>query len=109
MNKLGNNLFNSVVILFNGLFAAIHFSEWYNVQIQHRTAEYPFGGEGPTPYFYKTAQLYSTVNLFWGFTFLLVFAFTFWTIITKKKKGITMALASALVLLVELFVQAWLA
>ena len=75
---------SSLTIILSGLLALMNLSEWYIVKIQGRTAEYPFGGEGPTPYYYKTAEMYSTVNLIWGIVFLMVLLFTSWTTVHDK-------------------------
>lgn len=64
----------------------MNLSEWYIVKIQNRTSEYPFGGEGPTPYYYHTAELYSTVTLIWGLIFLSVFCFTGWAVLKDRRK-----------------------
>ena len=83
----------------------MNFSEWYFVKILGLTAEYPFGGEGPTPYYYKTAELYSTVNLIWGTLFLTVFLFTLWAIIKGQKKWTTISFVSTIILLIGLFIH----
>lgn len=85
MNRPINIILNSLTIILSGLFSLMNFSEWYIVKIQGRTAEYPFGVEGPTPYYYKTAELYSMVNLIWGIVFMAVLLFTSWTIIKRQK------------------------
>jgi len=75
------------------------------VKIQGRTAEYPFGGEGPTPYYYKTAEMYSTVNLIWGIVFLSILLFTSWTIIKGQKKLTAISFGSTIILLLGLFIN----
>jgi hypothetical protein len=85
--------------------ALINLSEWYIVKIQRRTAEYPFGGEGPTPYYYKTAELYSTVNLIWGLVFLSVLLFTSWTIIKGQKMLTAISFGTTLILLLGLLIH----
>jgi len=83
----------------------MNFSEWYNVKIQGRIAEYLFGGEGTIPYYYKTAELYSTVNLIWGIIFLTVLVFTTWIVIKGKKKLTLISFSSNLFLLLGLFIH----
>ena len=85
--------------------AFMNFSEWYVVNIQGRSAEYPFGGEGPTPYYYETAELYSTVNLIWGIVFLSVLLFSSWTIIKGRKKLTAISFCTTLILLLGLFIH----
>jgi len=60
-------------IITNGLLALINLSEWDHVKVKGNVSDYPFGGEGPTPFYYETAELYTSVCLFWGIVFLLLF------------------------------------
>lgn len=105
MNKVTNIILSTATIILSGFLALINLLEWYIVKIQQRTAEYPFGGEGSTPYYYKTPELYSTVNLIWGLVFLSILFFTIWTIINRKKKLTTIAFGSIIILLLGLFVH----
>lgn len=56
------------------------------IEILNKTQDYPFGVEGPTPYYYKTAELYSTVNLIWGMIFVSIFIITILAIIKGQQK-----------------------
>lgn len=47
---------------------------------------YPFGGAGPTPWFYKTSELYAQVCLVSGLTFLLTLLLTLWAVLKRKKR-----------------------
>lgn len=105
MNRPTNIILSSLTIILSGLLSLMNFSEWYIVKIQGRTAEYPFGGEGPTPYYYKTAELYSIVNLIWGIVFLTVLLFTIWTIINGQKKLTAISFGSTIILLLGLFIH----
>lgn len=105
MNRSTNIILSSLTIILSGLWALMNLSEWYIVKIQGRTAEYPFGGEGPTPYYYKTAEMYSTVNLIWGIVFLSVLLFTSWTIIKGQKKWTAISFGSTIILLLGLFIH----
>jgi len=105
MNRSTNIILSSLTIILSGLLALMNLSEWYIVKIQGRTAEYPFGGEGPTPYYYKTAEMYSTVNLIWGTVFLSVLLFTSWTIIKGQKKWTAISFGSTIILLLGLFIH----
>lgn len=105
MNRPTNIILSSLTIILSGLLALMNFSEWYIVKIQGRTAEYPFGGEGPTPYYYKTAEMYSTVNLIWGIVFLSILLFTSWTIIKGQKKLTAISFGSTIILLLGLFIN----
>lgn len=105
MNRPTNIILSSLTLILSGLLALMNLSEWYIVKIQGRTAEYPFGGEGPTPYYYKTAEMYSTVNLIWGILFLSVLLFTSWTIIKGQKKWTAISFGSTIILLLGLFIH----
>jgi len=105
MNRQQNIVVKSLTMILCGLLAFINLSEWYFVKIQGRSAEYPFGGEGPTPYYYKTAELYSVVNLIWGIVFLSILIFTIWAIVTRRKKWTTLAFGLTIILLFGLLVH----
>jgi len=83
----------------------MNFSEWYIVNIQGRTSEYQFGGEGPTPYYYKTAELYSKVNLIWAAVFFATFIFATWTTFKHKKNLTLTSLGVTLFLLLAMFIH----
>lgn len=72
-------------LLLTGLFAFVNLSEFVIVGVLKETSGYPFGGEGSTPWFYKSAQLYATVNLVFGLLFLLSLATGVWSFIRIKK------------------------
>jgi hypothetical protein len=74
-----------VTVLLSGLFAFINLSEFLSVGILQKTSGYPFGGEGPTPWYYKTPQLYVRVNLIFGLLFFSVLIASCWTFIKVKK------------------------
>ena len=77
-----------LTIVLCGLLALVNLGEFYLIGILNKTDGYPFGGEGPTPYYFKTARLYSTVNLIWGLIFLATLLLTIWTIIKGQRKNI---------------------
>lgn len=66
----------------------MNLGEFYLIGILNKTDGYPFGGEGPTPYFYKTDALYSTVNLIWGLIFLTTLLFAIRTTINGQRKNV---------------------
>lgn len=86
INRLIFWLLPLVAILLNGVSGWLSLSEWVNVKILGRTNGYPFGGEGPTPYYYKSADLYAAVNLIWGLIFLATFAFGIVAITQRNRK-----------------------
>lgn len=62
----------TLTIILSGIFALMNLSGIYLIGILNKTDGYPFGGETPTPYYYKTSGLYSKVNLVWGLIFLTI-------------------------------------
>lgn len=89
-----------------GFFAIIGISEFYNVAIKKDTEYYPFGSEGSLPYYYKTAELYSYVNLTYGIAFGLLLLISIWN---WKKNGRFNVLLFAIICLMVLlqFIQGW--
>ncbi len=88
-----------VTLLLSGLFAFINLQEFVTVGIFQKTGGYPFGGEGPTPWYYKTSQLYATVNLIFGLLFFVALAYTWWTFIKVKKKSLLVMLIVTLLII----------
>jgi glycopeptide antibiotics resistance protein len=91
-------LFIATLIL-AGLFAFVNLSEFVTVGVLKQTSGYPFGGEGPTPWFYKSAQLYATVNLVFGLLFLLPLATGVWSFLRFKKKVLIICFGLSLFLI----------
>ena len=87
-----------VTVLISGLFTFINVSEFVSVGILQQTKGYPFGGEGPAPWFYKTPQLYATVNLVFGLLFFSTLAFSCWTFIKVKKSPLFVALLATMLI-----------
>lgn len=83
----------------------INLSEFYLIGVLNKTDSYPFGGEGPTPYYYKTAELYSTVNLIWGLLFLITLLLTIWTSIKGQRKNIFLFLGLTVLLILGQFLH----
>lgn len=88
-----------------GLFTLVNLGEFFLIGILNKTDGYPFGGEGPTPYFYKTAGLYSTVNLIWGLIFLTTLLLAVWTIIKGQRKNVFWFLGLTILLILGQFLQ----
>ena len=95
-----------LTILLAGLMTAINLTEWYKVGLLKSIDGYPFGGEGPTPYFYQTAELYSAVNLVWGLLFLATLTFGIWTIIRGHRKRTLLTFRLTLLLWITMLVHA---
>ncbi len=76
-----------VVAVVIGLFmTSMNLSEWYRIGIEKKTAGYPFGGEGPVPYFYKTPELYSRVNGVFAVVYLCLTLLVCWSLLANKRR-----------------------
>lgn len=108
-NKTENNttqlLVGALGLLTSGLFSFLTLSEFYSIKILKETSEYPFGGEGPTPYYYKSADLYAIVNLIWGLVFLLTLIFITRTILKGDKRKTIFTFGLTLFLLLAFFIH----
>lgn len=94
-----------VAAVVGGLMSAINLSEWVMVGVLKRTAGYPFGGEGPVPYFYKTPELYSMVSCVFGILFLSLTATIVWAVYKKMDKVIQFASWCLLVIMIVSFIN----
>lgn len=83
----------------------MNLGEFYLISILNKTDGYPFGGEGPTPYYYKTAGLYSTVNLIWGLIFLATLLLTIRTTIKGQRKNVFWFLGLTILLILGQFLH----
>ena len=79
---------STLTIILSGFFTLMNLVEFYNIDTLNKTDDYSFGGEGPTPYYYKSAGLYSTVHLVWGLIFLTTLLFTIRTTFKGDRKKI---------------------
>ena len=79
--------FSILTIILCGIFSLMNLSEFYLIGILNQTDGYPFGGEGSTPYYYKSSRLYSIVNLIWGLLFLTTLLYATWRIIKGNRKN----------------------
>lgn len=89
-----------LTMLLCGLFTFINLNEFYKIGILELTANYPFGGEGPTPYYYNTSGLYAMVSLIWGLLFLSVFVYALITILKGQSKRANWLLGFVILLVV---------
>src|SRR4051812_9754744 len=93
INRLTFRIVSGLTLLFLAFFSFINLSEWYIIAIQKDLRTYPFNGEGPVPYYYKSADLYSAVTLIWGITLLTILIFTVWTIVKNQRRRTLIASA----------------
>lgn len=83
----------------------VNLREFYLIGILNKTDGYPISGEGPTPYYYKTAELYSTVNLSWGLIFLTILSLAIWITIKGHRKNVFWFLALTISLIFGQFLH----
>ena len=84
------------------LFATVNLTEFINVEILKQAKNYPFGGEGPTPWYYLTSDLYAIVCLVFGLLFMTTFLLT---IRENKKKRSKVLLTLFLITIILIITQ----
>jgi len=94
-----------LTIILGGLLTLMNLSEFYLIAILNKTEGYPFGGEGPTTYYYKTAGLYSTVSLVWGLLFLTTLLLAIWIIIKGQRNNVFWFLGLTVLLIIGQFLH----
>ena len=94
-----------LTFLLSGLMTFMNLEEFVTIGLLKQTGNYPFGGEGPVPWYYKTADLYAKVNLAFGLGFLTAFVAGIWTTFKRNKTGLFIALLSTIFLIVIMFVN----
>lgn len=104
MHPALSNFLNILIIPINGIFSLMGFSEFYKVSIKKDISQYPFGTEGPVPYYYKTPELYSSLAFIYGLIFLCMVLLGIWNWIRKKIHGLLM-MAITLVLITLLLLH----
>ncbi len=80
-----------ITFFLTGVYAFINLAEFVNVGIFKDTRLYPFGGEGPVPWYYKSAELYAKYTLVTGFISLAILIFSVWSFLKMKKTWLTLA------------------
>jgi hypothetical protein len=81
----------------------MNLNEFFLIGILNQTDGYPFGGESQTPYYYRTARLYSTVNLIWGVISLSILLIAIRTTIKGQRKKIFWVLGLTVMLILGQF------
>ena len=101
--SISKTIIYGIGVFLSGLFSLQGFYEFYNVRVLEETDSYPFGGEGPVPYYYKTAELYSNVNLTYGLIFGVLFALGIWNWKENKKNGLIIFGLTLSLVLIQIF------
>ncbi|WP_179318011.1 hypothetical protein [Winogradskyella undariae] len=104
--SVSKKIINGIGILLSGIFSLIGLIEFYKVGIKNQTESYPFGGEGPVPYYYKTAELYSNVNLTYGILFGILLGIGIWNWRKNKINGIIILGLTCILILIQIL-QGW--
>jgi hypothetical protein len=65
---------------------ALLIGEWYNLAITHKTDGYPFGGEGSTPYYYKSLESYISNTIIWTIIFSIILIFSIFSMTYKNHR-----------------------
>lgn len=94
-----------LTFLLSGLMTFMNLDEFVTIGLLKQTTNYPFGGEGPVPWYYKTADLYAKVNLAFGLGFLTAFVTGIWTTFKRNKTGLFIAFLSTIFLIVIMIVN----
>jgi len=87
-----------ITLLISGLMTVLNLGQWFLVSIIGWTEAYSFGKKDAKPYFYKSADLFALVNLYWGLLFLAFFVLSLLAVFSKNKKLIISALTLNLLL-----------
>jgi len=96
-------IITGIAILLSGFYAFFGLSEFYKIGIKKETEFYPFGGEGPVPYYYRTAELYSYVNLIYGIAFGILLGIGIWNWRKNKLNGFIIFGLTILLILVHIY------
>jgi len=83
----------------------INLYEFVTIGLLKKTGGYPFGGEGPVPWYYKSADLYAKVNLFFGLLFLTTLLVALWITLKKKKMGLFITFLLTIFLIAIMYVN----
>lgn len=96
-------IITGIAILLSGFYSFFGLAEFYKIGIKKETEFYPFGGEGPVPYYYRTAELYSHVNLTYGIAFGILLGIGFWSLRKNKINGFIIFGLTILLIIVHIY------
>jgi hypothetical protein len=88
-----------ITFFLTGVYAFISLAEFVNVGIFENTYLYPFGGEGPVPWYYESAELYARYSLVTGLISLAILIFSVWSFLKKKRVWVILAYAATVLML----------
>jgi hypothetical protein len=87
--------------------ALVLYLDWYEVAIKQQIEGYPFGGEGPVPYYYKNQYVYATNRLTWAIVFSVSLLFLMYALFTRNQKLHYVSFALTVLLVLGLIVNGW--
>lgn len=79
--------------------------ESIKIGLLKQTDNYPFGGEGPVPYYYKSAGLYSMTMLIWGLLFITNMIFGIVSIFKNKISKTYLTFGILIILIVAQYIH----
>jgi hypothetical protein len=88
-----------LTLVLTAFFSFSNLSEFIEVAILKQTKAYPFGGEGTTPWYYKSARHYSSYMLVFGIGFIITMVFSIMAFLKFKKTQISVAFLITLILI----------
>lgn len=103
MNTELKVVLNFISIPLNGIFMYINFSEFYDIYLLKNYSKYEFGLDKTLPYFYKTPELYSIVQLTYGSIFFILLCIGLFNWYGKKMNGYLLFRITFGVVILQLF------
>lgn len=85
----------------------IDLNEFYDVRIAKNTLAFPFGGEGATPWYYRSETIYSDYFLILGLLFFSGLLIGLWSFIRLNRRIAMLTFAIAFTLLVLQILMAY--
>jgi len=101
--SLIGKVINRIALLLNGFYAFLGFAEFYIVGIKKEIELYPFRGEGPVPYYYRTAELYTYINLTYGIAFAVLLGIGIWNWRKNKISGFILFGLTILLIIIQIY------
>ena len=84
----------SLPLLLAGVQLWMSVTEYIAIALNGANADYPFGGEGPTPWYYQSASTYSGYMLALSIVLSILIASYLWFIYRRSRKGLLVVAAA---------------
>ncbi len=95
----------AVTVIICTVMAVIFMYEFISVAVLGNYENYPFGADGNNPYYYKTMDLYSTVNLTWGILYLIFLGYAVDGLIEKRKKSLIITFIASILIGILIYIH----